>query len=358
VTPLTREIELDIPFPGRISGWVGKAEDELLDWARRKHLARSEAAQRHLAAARFGHLAARVYPDAGPEALALAAQWIGWFFRTDDQFDDGPLGRRPDHVEDLADELTTIVTASGTRPVPRSPVADALGDLWSRTAPQRSRRWQRRFAKHLDRWLETVRQQAANRACQSRPEEEAHASQRRLGMVQNCIDLIEFTGEFEVPTALEATAEFRRLRDLTADVVDWTNDLFSLDKELVRHDMHNAVILAQHHRGVSLGQAAAAVAVRVRDSVQDFTAGAARLGDTLGAAGLTANERDSVQRAIEGMKLMMRGHLDWAVGNPRYSAIGAGFAADVPEHLDVILHVPHLADQPRPRFAHLEQAVA
>ena len=348
-------INLEIPFPSRISLLADRVEDGVRVWAHDRHLVRSEAARHHLAQTGIGYLAARCFAGAELGRLALIAQWLTLIIRLDDQFDDGPLRRHTQHVDDVVDELEAILHAApGPAPAPRSPVADALIDLWSRTTVLMSPAWRRRFVRHFSRWLETLRAEVATRAHGGHPAESAHHIARRdAGGIQNVLDLIELAGHCEVPPSFEAGAAFRHLRDLTADVVHWTNDLVSWDKELVRDDVFNAVILARHHRGMSLEAAVDEVASKLGAAVAAFVAAEDGLDAALDAAGLASDDRLRVRNAVDGMRLVMRGHRDWAVGNPRYGEVERVGHDEVPGHLDVILHVAHLPHHPRPEYAHL-----
>ena len=348
-------VGLELPFPSRISLLADRVEDGVRVWADDRQLVCSEAARHHLAQTGIGYLAARCFAGAELGRLALIGQWLTLIIRLDDQFDDGPLRRQPQQVDEVAGELEGILRAApGQAPAPRSPVADALIDLWGRTAELMSPAWRRRFVRDFSRWLDSLRGEVATRAERGHPEESAHHVARRdAGGIQNVLDLIELAAHCEVPPSFEAGATYRHLRDLAADVVQWTNDLVSLEKELARDDVHNAVILARHHRGLSLDAAVDEVVVNLGAAVAAFVAAEDGLDAAMDAARLARDDRLRVHAAVDGMGLLMRGHLDWAAGNPRYGEVERVGYDGVPEHLDVILHVAHLPHHPPPEYAHL-----
>ncbi|MFD0887126.1 hypothetical protein ACFQ08_21480, partial [Streptosporangium algeriense] len=126
---------LDV-FAPEIAQHVEQARDHLERWVDGHGLVRKEAARHRFAHADFAWFAAVTYPTADRESLFLIADWFAWLFLLDDQFDDGAVGRDPDRVRDLMEQMAQVLLTdgdtdtdggtgrSGTAPASRPPIVE------------------------------------------------------------------------------------------------------------------------------------------------------------------------------------------------------------------------------------------
>lgn len=303
------------PFPSRISPYVEPVQEHSLAWVQRWHLIQKESALRRFASARFAWLAARAHADAELEDLALICDWHVWLFLFDDQFDDGALGRQPERMQTILEELLTIVKHSPISP-PEKPIAQALNDFWSRAITRTSLAWQERFAQHIAAYFAAYDWEARNRVQGAIPAIDAYIEHRRnSGSLPTAFDLIDIAQRVTLPSEMYNSHELQTLRRTASNVVCWVNDLFSFQKEMARGEVNNLVLVVQHANQSSLQEAAECVNTMITKEVQLFLDTEQRL-PTFSPA--LDQDRQKYVRDLCGW---MRGNLDWSRETPRYAQV-------------------------------------
>ncbi|MFF4245381.1 terpene cyclase [Streptomyces sp. NPDC001822] len=306
------------PFPQRSNPYVGHTREHLDTWIRRTGLVHRESARQRFEQADFGAFVGMVYPTANSEHLDLVADWFVWLFLVDDQLDDGHLGRSPERVRDVVEQMRAVVEGTAQRPGPdeEAPAAlIALFDLWDRTIPQAAPHWRTRFAWHLMMYLTTTTTwEAGNRANGIVPSEATYIARRRhTGAIHVCMDLIEIVAGVEAPEWVHNDPRFITALEASCNVVCWANDVYSYEKEQVLGEIHNLVHLVRHHRGYGERQALEHVCDEIATETERF---------------LTAEEEllDMYPRLsavlvpyLDGMRSWMKGNLDWSRQTPRYN---------------------------------------
>ncbi|WP_416520556.1 terpene synthase family protein [Streptomyces achromogenes] len=309
-------IDIACPFPFSVSPYAPQAREHVTIWARDTNLLRGHHARERFERADFGWFAALVYPTADAETLNLMADWFAWLFLVDDQLDDGDFGRSPERMAQAVRLMGRILGDPATRlDAPLPPVADALVDLWHRTAGRASPTWRRRFADHLERCLTTATVwEGENRVCGAVPSEDSYIVNRRhTGAIYVCMDLIEIAEGVEIPTEHYTAPTFRTALDAACDIVCWVNDVYSLSKERSLGEVHNLVYIVEHHRGLQEHQALKEVEVAISKRTEVFLAAQERL--------LHDHSEDApwLRSSLAGMRTWMRGNLDWSRRTQRYA---------------------------------------
>jgi len=332
---MTSEVaDVYCPFPYRENPEAAEARAHVARWVSQTGLVRRESARRRFELADFGWFAALVYPTADRAGLDLVTDWFAWLFLVDDQFDDGLVGRSQHAAEHAVGRLRAVLTgpdtgnsssatgreAGGTgEPVP--PAVSALADLWRRTVAGATSAWRRRFAGHLEECLTTAAVwEAGNRARGVVPDESTYVEKRRhTGAIYVCMDLIEIVEQLDVADERYASVEFTDALEAACNVVCWTNDVYSLDKERALGEVHNLAYLLQHHRGLHREQALAEVCRLVSAETRRFLAAELAVLRVHGPA---------LAPYLAGMRTWMRGNLDWSRRTKRYHALATAPPAD------------------------------
>ncbi|MGW1075503.1 terpene synthase family protein [Streptomyces sp. NPDC002537] len=312
------------PFPYQVNPHAERAREHLSAWTRRMGLVSGRSAGKRFERADFGWFAALVYPTADGPRLELAADWFAWLFLVDDQLDDGGLGRSPERVRGMVARMRAVLEdpEPGARDAGAPTALSSLADLWSRTAADATPHWRRRFVHHLGDCLTTAATwEAANRARGVVPDEETYVvNRRRTGAIYVCMDLIDIVERVDVPEAVYDSPEFGAALDAASNVVCWTNDVYSLEKERSLGETHNLVHVVEHHRGLSRAKALAHVREAISHETELFLERERAL--LLAHPGHTA----VLGPCLAGMRTWMRGNLDWSSRTDRYHA-----ARDRPE---------------------------
>ncbi|MFE7312269.1 terpene cyclase [Streptomyces sp. NPDC057555] len=312
--------ELSSPFPYLVNPRMAQAREHLAEWTARIGLVRQESARQRFERADFGWFAAMVYPTASPAHVDLMADWFAWLFLVDDQLDDGAVGRDPERFGAVVDGMRAVLDshdfgAAAAASGGELPVAvSSLADLWSRTAPDATAAWRRRFIRHLEDCLTTAATwEAGNRVAGVVPDEEAYVPRRRhTGAIYVCMDFIDVVEGLDVPEDLYDSPPFMAALNAACDVVCWTNDLYSYEKERSLGEVHNLVHIVGHHRALDVDEAL----LRVRDAIVAET------------ERFLVQERELLRAFPEhapvlepylaGMRSWMRGNLDWSRATKRY----------------------------------------
>jgi hypothetical protein len=310
------------PFSPRISPHVAEVQRYAVEWAVRHRLLTDLPARAAFARARFAHLIARAYPDAGYADLCLAVAWLTFTFQLDDYFET-TLGMRPGHQREagavllsylLADDPVldgTALTAALTAALGR-PLAGGLTDIWSRTTARTGARWRSRFVGHIGQYLAANAWEADNRAAGQVPGIEEYLQMRRhSAATAQFFDLIEVFGGAELSAELSADPQLRALRRSADNVVAWFNDLVSWPKERAIGDPHNLVLVVQRQERLSTAAAIRRVVARHDEEVRRFVAVRAQLRPAVRAA-------PGVEWLVTGLTQWIRGNVDWSAESGRY----------------------------------------
>ncbi|MFF2147795.1 hypothetical protein [Kitasatospora sp. NPDC058190] len=314
--PSSTPDDLWCPFPSLTNPHAEQADQQSLAWLARHGLLDGQLRQSaRIGRQRSGHLAARTNPEVSAEMLRLLSDWYVWLFAFDDGYcEDRERGSRPGPLA-----RTTALLARAIDPEPpggevSGPVGaytTALREIRNRVAAQAS-------PSQLFRWECTVRDylsaqvwEAANREAGAVPGLSEYVAMRRhAGATYTCLALIDIAAGYELPAAEADGPTLRRLRDLTANLVSWDNDLYSHAKEAAggqgRHYL--VEVLARHHRCTPAEARQAAGAMRDA-KMRAFV----ELSRTV-----HANGSDAASAYARSLGLWLRGHIDWSRGTSRF----------------------------------------
>lgn len=304
------------PFTTSVNRHVETAHKHTLDWAMHFRLIQKDtAAMRRFLGSRFAWLTARVYPLAGPEELKLLNDWAVWLLLFDDQFDEGPIRGQPAHIRSLLDGYREVFTQRAGTAL-QIPAVEALDDLVQRTFAQMPGDWRARFTRHFNSYFDTFIWSVNNCMLGIIPEIDVYIEQRRhSGGMAIAIDLIDLAEHIRLPASLIASPAFDVLTRLTNDVVCWSNDLISLEREKAWGQVNNLVLVIQHAESLPLQEAIDKAGALVSSAVQVFQ-------QTERALPPSAPElEEAIRKYLTALKSWMRGNLDWSAQTHRYAHV-------------------------------------
>ncbi|MEU8796726.1 terpene synthase family protein [Spirillospora sp. NPDC048819] len=300
-------------------------------WARGRGLVLGDPDTSPLGRARCERLAARVFPTADLAAVDLFARWLTWSLALDDTMDHPPLADSGSAVHGLYDDLLRAMRRGHARPGAR-PLESALVELWHSTSKGMSRDWRRRFMLQLEAHRDGCAEESVNRRIRHVPTEAEYAPLRRRACGPFLYDLIEPVLGVELPARLLRTPRWKTLANSVADVVAWSNDLASHDLESARGDVHDLPAVLTSAHGLDPALAAAAVADRIADRIEEAWTAARRLPEMLDRLELTVAQRAAAAQVVKVLLDTPRAHVDWLAESGRYEA-GTGAA---PLRLDAL----------------------
>jgi hypothetical protein len=316
--------QLYCPFPPAVNPEAAAVQEHTLAWVQQHALLKDETAFERLCRSRFALLSARAYPKAPLSKLSIASDWNTWLFVMDDECDESGIGRRPKRLRILHGRFIGLLTGEGI-PGPTGhglrghpgridvPLSHALCDLRDRMRALMPRAWIARFVQSAVEYFESLEWEAENRERGVWPDAATYIRMRPYtGGLYTDIELIELTEGSHLPIVVRNHPALERLTLLTNNVVCWSNDIFSLQKERAHHDMHNLVLILHHQEGITERAAVDRVARLIKWQVEQFIALEARLpqfGPSIDGA---------VRQFVAVLRSWMRGNLDWSYETGRY----------------------------------------
>ncbi|WP_153450328.1 terpene synthase family protein [Streptomyces smaragdinus] len=287
-------------------------------WAQKVGLLSAEAAEQ---ARRERHIAfaGRVWPWAPPERLAELSRLALWMFAVDDRSD--ARGDDSGEVDTELQAMMRIVTCAQEAVPEQAPASvRVLAEVVPRLTDRMSPAWGVRLRRHLAEWIYTNRDMIRRRAESSVPTPRNYIAWRRVsGAVGWCFDLTEYAHDAELTELVWSSPACRRVRDSAADIICWTNDLYSLAKELRTGETSNLVVVLQHHHHLTLRDAVSEVHRRLSLRITELPAAIVSLRTTASAMNLTMLERGAVDRYVDGIRAWARGFINYSQESARYA---------------------------------------
>ncbi|MFY0255871.1 hypothetical protein ACDQ55_18160 [Chitinophaga sp. 30R24] len=297
------------PFPSGINQHVNEAQQHIADWVRTYGLLTTEKAWLRFEKARFAWLAARAFPNAALHELCIIADFNTWLFILDDQCDEAVVGRQSDYLRSMMAGLMDIlhnnrqVTMANGGPLPA-----ALCSIWDRMRAISTPAWRLRFIRSMDDYFTSCIWEAENREKGIVPTIEDYVRMRPYtGALLADIEAIEIIEKVYLPEEIVAHALVQRLIQACNNIVCWSNDLFSCNKESRQGDVHNLVLVLQHAHQYTLQEAVNEAARMHNEEVTIF----ATLEKLLPFRG---DETDAeLLRYVAVLRSWITGNYDWSV---------------------------------------------
>ncbi|EIW83595.1 terpene synthase [Coniophora puteana RWD-64-598 SS2] len=255
-----------------------------------------------------GELTAACYPHADASHLRVCVDFMNWLFNMDDWLDDF----------DVDDTWGMRHCCLGAFRDPVGFETDKLGGLMSKSFFSRFRQdggpgCTERFIHTMDLFFIAVAQQAGDRANGITPDLESYITVRRdTSGCKPCFALIEYAAGIDLPDHVIYHPTLAAMEEATNDLVTWSNDIFSYNKEQVTDDTHNMIPVLMRERGLDLQGAVDFVGRLCKGTIERFETERARLpswGPELDA---------QVQTYIEGLQNWIVGSLHWSFDSHRY----------------------------------------
>jgi 5-epi-alpha-selinene synthase len=307
--------QLYYPFSPVISPHAEAIHENTLGWLGRFDVFDEDAAYSAFYSSHIGRLAARFHPDAPQDALQLVSDWYAWMFLKDDQRDESDFGKHPELLAAANNRYLEILKGADPR-VSEQPLLYALKDLRQRlVAKAPTDLWMRRFTRSVAEHFTSTVWEATNRSRRLNPDLKSYVRMRPItGGLYVDTEFIGITERTHVPPEVREHPDVGALMRASNNVVCWANDLFSLEKEAKRGDVHNIVLVLQHERGLSLRSAVAEVVAMHNAQVREFE----RAEPRIPSFGRAVNT--NLSRFVSVLKTRMRGNFDWSQESGRYGS--------------------------------------
>ncbi|CAM6099592.1 unnamed protein product [Calypogeia fissa] len=292
------------PYPSKMNPLVEKVRAETWRWVEKFSLDKIYKTPKELQSfykTDIPALAMAVYVDAGEKEAAWGCKYVSMVFLLDDLLDDMTNFCCPEKATSLFLELSVQVmwtfpdseqlyrkvmeildegevtersqalsylhsklemarrnpgTVYDTSSQEHQSFCKAFRDLWAtlcETAPgDFLLRWGLLFLSQL---LSYVREMKTRKYNSTPSIEEYIADRRDTGAVWTCLVNVEFLDKAFIPDEVYYCPEMQRFLIAVIDAVGWHNDLWSFQKEALKGDVHNLVIVISHAEDCSYAKA-------------------------------------------------------------------------------------------------------
>lgn len=321
-----------VPYPARLNPHLDSARTHAKEWAREMGMldAPPDAPganiwdEHKFDSMDFALLCAYTHPDAPSPELDLVTDWYVWVFYFDDHFLD-VYKRSHDQLgaKEYLDRLPAFMPVNLTETVaePANPVERGLIDLWTRTVPNRSMEWRRRFFDSTRNLLYESTWELANINGNRIPNPIEYVEVRRkVGGAPWSADLVEHAAFVEIPPRIAESRPIRVLKDSFADAVHFRNDIFSYQRETEQEgEINNCVLVLERFLDVSPQRAADLTNDLLTSRLQQFeNTTLAELPALFEECGLDLPERESVLLFVKGLQDWQSGCHEWHLRSSRY----------------------------------------
>jgi germacradienol/geosmin synthase len=248
-----------LPYTTRLSPHLDSARGNTVEWAHRMGILSAQPGEpasgiwdeHKLVAFDFPLCAAGLYPDATPEGLDLASQWLTWGTYWDD-YVPAVYGSRRDF---LSAKLAVERLALFMPDEPGTPAAEplnamerALADLWERTAGPMPAEGRDTLRAAIEDLLDGDLWEVANLIQNRIPDPVDYIEMRRKTFGADLtMSLSRFAHGRRVPAEIYRTGTMRSLENSAADYACLLNDVFSYQKEMeFDGDVHNGILVVRN----------------------------------------------------------------------------------------------------------------
>lgn len=298
------------PFPSAINKHAETVHQQTLKWVLCFNLVGGDEAYQRLCKSKFGWLVARAYPDAPLEELQIVSDWTIWLFILDDYFDE--LAKQPNQLADICTKFIDILKGSNVT-IREETLADGLRDIRQRLLQKVTPEWMLRFIGRVEECLKSWVWEVTNRVYGITPDLATYIKMRPFtGGLYTVIEMIELTQKINLAKEVRENALVQSLTLITNNVVNYSNDIFSLYKEIKRGDVHNLVLIIQHQYQLHLQESIDRSIKLYNSQMQAFI----DLEQHLPSFGTSVD--CELTRYVSVLRSMMRGHLDWLWASGRY----------------------------------------
>lgn len=240
------------PFPSETSPYGDEIEAHTLDWAEDMNLLTPTPDPSSL---RVGpHFACHVHPTASDRLLQFIAKWYCWGFLEDDTRDESALRRQPRQMAEYQQSFLQVLNDDDAEH--RTPLSRAFADLQDRWGRLGTAEWRARFKRHHLRYFAAHRWEARNQVQGYVPTRNEYVTNTRVAAgIPLVFDLAALAGDVVRSRSLYRSPIYQELLETAGNVICWTNDVYSLHRELRNDEVNNLIVVIHEEQNCSLQEA-------------------------------------------------------------------------------------------------------
>ena len=255
------------------------------------------------------------YPTASKELLEFLTDWYSWGFIEDDARDESSLSETPVELREHQRPHLAVLR-DGESVDSHTPLSRTFATLRDRWSAWGTDTWRTRFEKHHLDYFAAHRWEARNRSLGQVPLRNEYLRNKQIAAGMYLIyDLVALTGGIERSSRLYRHPVYNDLLEAGANVLCWTNDIYSLEKELVADDVNNFVAVVRQEQQCSMRTAVETVTELIATETERFERLRTRLVDETGDE---LGDREERRTHLKRIEQAISGHLQFSERAFRY----------------------------------------
>lgn len=305
--------EFYCPIKAEVNKHTDSAEKHSLQWVEKFGLVPEggkeyQALQAALAAWCVGY----TNPDASTDDLELMSNLIMWAFTYDDVCDASELGKNPDQLSALHNQLIDVLNGADVTEEDNNFI-QALQEIRQRLIQRASKEWVERFAHDVEQQLQGYTWEATNRLEKITPDLSTYVKLRPYPLaVFPCLDLTWISKDIPADAKFLKHIYVQNMTIMAGNYIGWTNDILGVNRELNEGNPHNLVLVLQNEYKLSLQEAVQQAVQLCNAEIKAFL----NLESHLPSFGEA--EDVSLKQYLNGLRSWMKGHFDWYSQTRRY----------------------------------------
>ncbi|MCC3773525.1 germacradienol/geosmin synthase [Streptomyces sp. UNOB3_S3] len=324
VGPLPRP-DFGMPFQTRHNPHLDATRRHGVDWARRMGISVPSPTdplaghwdEENLRDFDLGLCAAGISPEASPDELDLATDWLIWGTYGDDVYP-AHFGRRADGLaaaKDCTDRLKLFMPLDAVvTETPLNCLERSLADIWVRTVTPMSPAGREAFRRAVEGMLDSWQWELTNQRMNKIPEPVDYIETRRNTFGSPLtMTLSRLRHGKALPPEVLASRPVQALENAASDYATLMNDVFSYQKEIeFEGEVHNSVLVVQNFFDCGRDQALGIVADLMRSRMREFLhIVATQLPALCQEFGLDAKARVALDGYVQELKDWLAAILTW-----------------------------------------------
>ncbi|MFD1453720.1 terpene synthase family protein [Oceanobacillus sojae] len=300
--------KLEYVFKGGISPYAMDVQRSTIDWARDFKILNKDTTLNKYENYKLGYLASRAQPYDSFSDIAITSDFMLLSVMLDD-YSEEVL----DTVDftTYSDNIINILKGNKTN-IKKDYFLIGWENWWERVKLNTPLEWQSRIIKSLTECFKSTSWEIINRLNNQVPKVEEYIINRQhTGSAFICFDLAERGGKRYCPEDARNDL-FIELIQSASNIANWTNDIFSLEKEVKNGDNHNLAISIQNQSQISMQDS-----LRRVEQMLDFELDKYK---DLKHELLTENNlyKETREKYLVGVEAAVRGQYEWGLRTGRF----------------------------------------
>jgi 5-epi-alpha-selinene synthase len=305
--------DLTYPWKSPETPLADEIEIAAREWVLERGLLPAVKIDKRCGSLNIGLLTALTYSGAPLSKLIIISKLLTWIFIHDDYYD----ATLPPDIGQLQKKLRGYAQITREPVITSSPNVNisTLSQLMQSIAKSSGPDWIARFANSMnDFWFSGVLVETSSRAQKIVLDLDAYVRMRRYSLcIFPMLDLVEYAHGFVLPRQIVEDPALLQIKQLTAELTMYTNDILSYGKEQKAGDPNNLIHVLMHHEKMDFSSAVSR-AVQMHDlTLSRFIEKTDSLPAWWGA------RSPYIAKYIDGCRAWIRGALDWQLLAPRYA---------------------------------------